>query len=132
VDVELQVQSRPLWHPAPLVHVEQPVASAPQASSWPTQLPLLSHVPVALHASRLTSQAPFAFFGVWMHFPVAAEQLPVLQSSVPLEQFTAVPLHTPLPHLSPVVQRFPSLHAIVLFLFWQPRVVLQESVVQGF
>jgi hypothetical protein len=80
-------------------------------------VPVVLHKPVALQASRPMSHAPFLFLGVAMHVPLLAWQLPVLQSSVLPEQFIVAPLHTPLAHLSPVVHLFPSLHAMVLFLF---------------
>jgi len=88
-------------------------------------LPHVSDVVQALPSSH------GALLFAWTH-PLAGSHESVVQG-LPSSQFGgAPPAQVPPPHVSPVVQAFPSSHGALLFVWTHPIVVgSQESVVQG-
>ena len=59
----VQVQSRPFWQLAPVVHGVHAVDSAPQALPVEVHTPAALHFPPASQLVRPVVQAPFTFVG---------------------------------------------------------------------
>ena len=63
--------------------------------------------------------------------PVAELHESVVHGLLSLHTATAPGLHAPVAQISPTVQALPSVHGLVLFVCWQPALLLQVSLVQG-
>jgi hypothetical protein len=120
---------------APVMESQVPVLQASFRAAQLTAVPRLhvsvvrSHVSTPLHASASTQSA----FLVQPHLlvsklhPPGSTQLSTLQAILS-SHVTAVPPHTPLVHLSPLVQALPSPHAVLsglLGLLQAPVLALQ-------
>ena len=101
----------------------QPLLSAQTiATPW--------HVPPP-HVSPLVQALPSLHGLVLLAFtqPVAGLHESFVQPLLSLQLGAGPPLQCPPPHVSFVVQAFPSLHGLVLFVLTQPDVELHVSVV---
>jgi hypothetical protein len=91
-------------------------------------------LPAALHASvvhRLPSVQVFVTSGVYTH-PVAGLHVSSVHALPSLQITADPPTHAPLLHTSPDVQKLPSSHGSVLFVYAQPDAGLHESLVHQF
>lgn len=114
----------------PLVGVQPSVVQTLPSSQFCGLPPQDPPEHASLIVQALLSLHEFVLFA-WTQ-PVAGLQLSFVHPLPSLQFGGAPPTHDPPEHASPVVQALPSLHAFVLFLWTQPVIVLQESVVQEF
>ena len=136
LQVSVVVQTSPSLHGAlllalmhPVVGLQlssvQPLLSLQSGGGPPTQAPplqvsLVVQASPSLHGTLLL---------LWTH-PVAGLQLSLVQTLLSSQSGAAPPRQPPPPHVSLVVQAFPSSHGALLLVWAQPVAGLQLSLVQ--